>query len=322
MSDSVIHAKDVSRSFGAVVALNSVTFDVQQGVTGLLGPNGAGKSTLLRVLTGELRPGLGVARVCGLQPFANPELYRHIGICPEQDALIDDLTGREFIALFLKLRGHEPEDAERRAVEWMERMGLEDAMNRRIRGYSKGMRQRTKLGFAFAHDPSVLFLDEPLTGLDPLWRHRIQNVVRDAADRGATVLFSSHVLHEVEQVTRDVVLLHRGRVAAEGNAREIREMIDRFPHRVHIDADAPRKLATHLVAWDCVESVLVRSDGVDVTTPRADVFYTALTEACSGQDLGVNGMSSPDDSLKALFDTLVAARPSRGLGNRRGGSAA
>jgi len=322
VSGAVIHVSDVSRSFGAVVALNSVTFDVNQGVTGLLGPNGAGKSTLLRILTGELRPGLGLARVCGMQPFANPELYRRIGICPEQDALIDDLTGREFIALFLKLRGFEPEDAERRAVEWMERMGLEDAMNRRIRGYSKGMRQRTKLGFAFAHDAGVLFLDEPLTGLDPLWRHRIQNIVRDAAERGATVLFSSHVLHEVEQVTRDVVLLHRGRVAAQGNAREIRTMIDRFPHRVHIDAGAPRKLATHLVAWDCVEGVVVRTNGVDVSTPRPDVFYAALTQACAEDDLGVTGMSSPDDSLKALFDTLVAARPTRGLDTRRGGSAA
>ena len=163
MTEPVISVKDLSRAYGEVVALNEVSFDVTGGVVGLLGPNGAGKSTLLKILTGELRPSLGTVRVLGMDPWANADLYFRIGICPEDDAIFEDLTGREFVAFLLRLRGVDPEQSGRLAEEWLDRFGLADAMNRRIRGYSKGMRQRTKLAFALAHDPELLFLDEPLT---------------------------------------------------------------------------------------------------------------------------------------------------------------
>jgi ABC-2 type transport system ATP-binding protein len=307
----VIQVEQLTRSYGAVVAINDVSLTIESGVVGLLGPNGAGKSTLLKTLTGELRPGIGSVQVLGMTPFANPDLYARIGICPEQDAMFEDMTGREFVAFLLRLRGLEGKHARDRADAWLDRMGLTDARDRKLRGYSKGMRQRTKLCTAFAHEPELVFLDEPLTGLDPLWRHHVQTLVRERADAGATVLFSSHVLHEVEQVTREVVLLHRGRVAAQGNSREIRALIDRVPHRVEVLAREPRRVAVLLAGWDCVESVRVRETGVDVTTTRPDLFYALLTESCAADHLGVEGLSSPDDSLQALFDTLVNVRPER-----------
>ena len=308
---AVVEVADVSRSYGAVMALNSVSFTVDGGVTGLLGPNGAGKSTLLRILTGELRPGLGTVRVFGELPFANPNVHFRMGVCPEQEALVEDLTGREFVSLFLKLRGFDPGEARKRADAWIERVGLEDARDRKIRGYSKGMRQRAKICFAFAHDPELLLLDEPLTGLDPLWRHRVQGMIREASERGATVLFSSHVLHEVEEATRNVILIHRGRVAASGDAREVRAMIDRFPHRVEVDSAAPRELAQVVMGWECVQSVTVREQGLVVTTPDPATFYGALTRACAESEAVVDRVWSPDDTVKALFDTLVSAGPAK-----------
>ncbi len=305
MTAPVIEVRDLSRSYGEVVALNEITFEISGGVVGLLGPNGAGKSTLLKILTGELRPSLGTVSVLGMTPFANPDLFHRIGICPEQDAIFEDLTGREFVSFLLRLRGVDPESSGRLAEEWLDRFGLADAMNRRIRGYSKGMRQRAKLAFALAHDPELLFLDEPLTGLDPLWRHNVQKALKEAAARGATVIFSSHVLYEIEAATRQVLMIHRGRLAAQGDAREIRALIDKYPHRVHLTAERPRELGVRVLSWDCVESAAVREGGVDVTTPRPDVFYARLTAEASEGDLGVSGCVSPDDSIKALFETLV-----------------
>ncbi len=307
--DPIIHVENLTRSYGSVVALNEVSIDLKPGVVGLLGPNGAGKSTLLRILTGELRPTIGSVTVLGMEPFANPDLYHRIGICPEQEAMFDDMTGVEFVSFLLRMRGWSPPEAASRTDEWIERVGLVEARGRRIRGYSKGMRQRIKICTAFAHDPDLLLLDEPLTGLDPLWRHKVQRMVADCAERGATVLFSSHVLHEVEAVTRDVMLLHRGRIAAEGNAREIRALIDQHPHRIRILAEEPRRLAVHLMQWDCVESVCVTDTGVRLTTPKPEAFYSRMTDESADGDLGVRGMESPDDCLQSLFDTLVLKRP-------------
>jgi ABC-2 type transport system ATP-binding protein len=301
----VVRVRDLSRAYGEVVALNDVSFEIAGGIVGLLGPNGAGKSTLLKILAGELRPTLGEVEVLGHTPFANPDLYFRLGICPEQENLFDDLTGREFLAFFLRLRGVDPASSRRLAEQWLERFGLADAMHRKIGGWSKGMRQRAKLGLALAHEPEMIFLDEPLTGLDPLWRHHVQKALKEAVQRGATVIFSSHVLYEVEAATRQVILIHRGRIAAQGDAREIRGLIDKFPHRVHLHAVRPRALAVHLLSWECVESAKVRADGVDVTTPRPHEFYSRLTAEGARDDLGVAGFTSPDDSMQALFETLV-----------------
>lgn len=302
---AVIEVEHAGRHFGQVVALADVSLEIEPGVVGLLGPNGAGKSTLLKLLTGQLRPTRGQVRVLGMDPFANPDLYRRIGLCPEQEAVFEDLTGFEFVSFLTRMRGWDPAEADRRARAWLDRMGLAEAANRRLGGYSKGMRQRAKLATAMVHDPELLFLDEPLTGLDPVWRHRILGAVHEAAERGATVVFSSHVLHEVEAATREIVLLYHGNLLAQGDARHIRGLIDQVPHRVRIDCDHPRELAVRLMAWESVESVRVLDGGVHVTTPAAETFYAELTRAAAADELGIAGYTSPDDSLGALFETLV-----------------
>lgn len=302
---AVIEVRNLSRAFGQVVALNEVSFDVQPGVVGLLGPNGAGKSTLLKILAGELRPTIGDVRVLGEAPFANPAYFRRIAVAPEQETLFEDLTGLEFVSFMLRLRGHPPSAADDLAQGALARMDLLPAMDRRIGGYSKGMRQRCKLAAVLAPETELLFLDEPLTGLDPLWRHRIQKMIRERADAGTTVVFSSHVLHEVEQATRQILLLHRGRLAAQGDARDIRALVDSHPHRVNVECERPRDLARIFVSWDCVESVQIRANGLVVKTPRPDVFYADVTALAAAEDVGITGLDSPDDSIAALFETLV-----------------
>ncbi|MCE9636664.1 MAG: ABC transporter ATP-binding protein [Planctomycetes bacterium] len=308
MTPPILHVSNLTRSFGPVVALNEVSFDVPGAIVGLLGPNGAGKSTLLKILTGELRPSLGTVEVLGMTPFGNPDLYHRIGIAPEQDSLFEDLTGFQFVSFMLRMRGWDPPEAAKRAGEWLDRLGLADAMHRKTGGYSKGMRQRTKLATTFAHDPDVIFLDEPLTGLDPLWRHRVQTSIHEAAAAGACVLFSSHVLHEVEEATRQVLLLNRGRVVAQGDAREIRALIDTYPHRVILETSKPREVGVRLLQWDVVESITVTPTGLRVTTPKPEAFYSRLTIESAEGDLPVEGLVSPDDSLQALFETLVWKR--------------
>lgn len=305
-ADLPVVVDDVSRAFGPVVALNEVSLRLPVGVVGLLGPNGAGKSTLLKMLSGELRPSRGRVTVLGQDPFANPRIHHRTGLCPETDALFDDLSAAEFLTSLLQLRGYPRRAARDRADAWIAKVGLADAAGRRLKGFSKGMRQRVKIAAALSHEPELVLLDEPLTGLDPVWRHRVQALVREAAARGATVLFSSHVLHEVEQATRQVVLLHRGRVVAEGDAREIRALVDTFPHRIRIECAAPRDLGLRLLGWESVESVRLGEGRLEVTTPRPDLFYGRLTEAAAGQDLGITAFESPDDSLQALFETLLA----------------
>lgn len=305
MSDPVVVVSRVTRSFGPVVALNDVSIAIEPGLVGLLGPNGAGKSTLIKLISGELRPSLGELSVFGMEPFANPVMYERLGLCPEQEAVFEDQSGLEFVTFFLTLRGYSGSAARGLAEHWLEELGLADARKRKLGGYSKGMRQRAKLATTFAHDPDMLVLDEPLTGLDPMWRKRVIDHMKAAANRGRTVIFSSHVLYEVEQATRNIVLLYRGRLLAQGNAREIRALIDGVPHRIHVQAEAPRDLALQLIAWDCVESVRVHEKGVDLTTPQPDVFYERLTRRLAEEPLGVTGWNSPDDSLAALFETLV-----------------
>ncbi len=201
-----IRVESLMRAYGEVVALTDVTFSLTGGIVGLLGPNGAGKTTLMRVLTGELRPGLGEVEVLGMSPFANSTLFQRIGVCPQREVLFEDASGIEFVTMLLRMRGWHAAEATRRAKQWLDHMGIGEAMYRQIRGYSKGMRQRTKLAAGFGHDADVLFLDEPLTGLDPIWRHRIIRAMKDKAAAGTMVVFSSHVLHEVEQATRQVLL--------------------------------------------------------------------------------------------------------------------
>jgi ABC-2 type transport system ATP-binding protein len=237
----------VSKWYGHVIGVNNLSLQVGPGVTGLLGPNGAGKSTLLQLATGQLRPSQGQVRVLGHRPWNNAPLNRFIGLCPEQDAFYEWMTGREFLTSCGLLGGLGRSGARKAAERVLEQVGMTEHADRPVRGYSKGMRQRTKLAQALVHDPEVLFLDEPLSGTDPLARRELIDQILHLGRLGRTVLVSSHVLHEVESITRQIVLMNRGRLVAFGDVRQVRDLIDAHPHRIVLRSADPRALAAKLV---------------------------------------------------------------------------
>ena len=294
-----------SRWYGPVIALNDVTIDIPSGVTGLLGPNGAGKSTFLKLAAGQLRPSQGEVRLLGSPAWGSPELFHRVGLCPEADAFWERLTGLQFLTTLLRFTGYDEAECRHRAEEALHQVDLLDAKNRKLGGYSKGMRQRVKLAQSIAHDPEVLLLDEPVAGMDPVNRRRVIDLVRRFGREGKTVLVSSHILHEVEAMTRRMLLIHNGRILAEGDVREIRDMLDEHPHTVSLRARDPRKLAEAIVAWPTVLSLSFGPEGewVTVQTARPDEFYGALPEAALGS--GVTEMYSPDDDLESVFHYLV-----------------
>ncbi len=301
-----VHARDLGRWYGDVVGLSDVSLDIEGGIVGLLGANGAGKSTFLRLLVGELRPSRGTIRVLGEEPFANSRLYRRLGFAPQQDALWPDMTGRETVEFLLRVSGFSRADARARALRVLERVDLVAAADRRVGGFSKGMRQRIRIAQAIAHDPEVVVLDEPLNGLDPLARRATLDLLRALAAAGTHVIVSSHVLHEVEDLTRTVLLLHRGRVLAQGSAPEIRALLDRRPRRVTLRAREPRTLARALLAVDGVTAVRLDGAGrLDVETARLDELTARLPAIATAERAGIEAFSVADASLDALFDDLV-----------------
>ena len=303
---AVITTEQVSKWYGQVSALNDVTVSVPPGITGLLGPNGAGKSTFMKLVTGQLKPSKGTVAVLGEPIWGNPAIYFRIGLCPEQDAFYDRMTGLEWLTALARLNGltmAQATDASRRALESVD---LLDAAGKRIGAYSKGMRQRVKLAQAIVHDPELLILDEPLNGMDPLMRRRTIRLIRDWARAGKSILVSSHILHEVESMTSNILLINNGRILAEGNVHQIRDLIDTHPHSVFIRAEHPRALAQRLLGSDDVISVKFDGQAVVIETSRPDAFYTRLTDlAASGEAGAIEEVASPDDNLQAVFNYLV-----------------
>ncbi len=239
----IVQADHLSKWYGQVSGLNDVTVSIPPGITGLLGPNGAGKSTFMKLMTGQLKPSQGSIRVLGTSLWDTPEAFARVGFCPEQDAFYDRMTGLEWVTALVKLNGHTDAAAEAAARHALELVELTDAAGKKIGAYSKGMRQRVKLAQALVHDPELLILDEPLTGMDPLQRRRTIRLVKDWAKRGRHVIVSSHILHEIEAMTSNILLITNGRILAEGNVHQIRELIDTHPHTVHVKAADPRALA-------------------------------------------------------------------------------
>jgi len=302
----VVAADRLSKWYGQVIGLNDVTVRVAAGVTGLLGPNGAGKSTFLKLLTGQLMPSQGTITVFGQPVWGNPALFRKIGFCPEQDAFYDRMTGLEWVTALVRLGGLDDEAALAAARRALEQVGLTEAAHKKIGAYSKGMRQRVKLAQAIAHDPDLLVLDEPLSGTDPLARRKTVRFVREWARAGRSVIVSSHVLHEVEAMTSTILLMHDGRILAEGDVHQIRDLLDEHPHTVCVRARDPRELARRFLARDDVLSLRFEDDAVFVQTGRPDAFYAWLTGlAASGEAGDIYEVTSPDDTLQAVFQYLV-----------------
>jgi ABC-2 type transport system ATP-binding protein len=303
---ALVTAEHLSKWYGQVIGLNDVTVSVPAGITGLLGPNGAGKSTFMKLVTGQLKPSKGAITVLGEPIWGNPKLFFRIGFCPEQDAFYERMTGLEWVTALVRLNGYSESQADAAAKEALEQVDLMPAANKKIGAYSKGMRQRVKLAQALVHDPELLILDEPLTGMDPLMRRRTIRLIKDWAKSGKSILVSSHILHEIEAMTSNILLINNGRILAEGNVHQIRDLIDEHPHTVYIKAADPRALARRFLADDDVLSLKFEEGAIVVQTAKPDVFYTRLTAlAASGEAGAVDEVASPDDNLAAVFQYLV-----------------
>jgi ABC-2 type transport system ATP-binding protein len=302
----VVIAEHLSKWYGQVIGLNDVNVQVPPGITGLLGPNGAGKSTLMKLVTGQLKPSKGTIRVLGEPIWRNPALYFRIGFCPEQDAFYERMTGLEWLTALVRLNGLDEAGASAAAKVALDRVDLMDAADKKIGAYSKGMRQRVKLAQALVHDPELLILDEPLSGMDPIMRRKTIRLIKDWARAGKSILVSSHILHEIEAMTSNILLVHNGRILAEGNVHQIRDLIDTHPHTVYIKAEDPRTLARTFLTDDSVLSLKFEPGALIIQTGRPDVFYARLTELAASGEVGqVDEVTSPDDNLQAVFQYLV-----------------
>ncbi|MFY9235213.1 MAG: ABC transporter ATP-binding protein [Fimbriimonadaceae bacterium] len=303
----MIELVNASRWYGQVIGLNDVTCTIGPGMTALLGMNGAGKSTMLRMITGQIRATTGQVLVNGMEPFANKEIYKSLGYCPEIDNFYEQMTGRQFVNYLARLGGFGPSEAKARTHSMLERVGMAQTADRWIAGYSKGMRQRIKLAQAMVHDPQIILLDEPLNGLDPLGRREFIEVLGDLADRGCTIIVSSHILYEVERMTRNLLLLHRGRLLAVGDLRMIRGLIDNHPHQIRLETSEPRRAAELLAALPNVVSLRFTpaGDAVEFECTEPDKLYDALPQLVLDKGLRISGFSSPDNNLEAVFSYLV-----------------
>jgi ABC-2 type transport system ATP-binding protein len=302
--EPVIALRNVAKWYGDVVAVSDVSFGIGPGVTGLLGPNGAGKSTILNLIAGLLAPSAGMVRVLDKPVRGNPAIYREIGFASEHEQLYPSLRGREFVRLNAILQKvPDPDAAAERALDLVD---MQEAADRALRGYSKGMRQRIKVAAALVHDPRVLLLDEPLNGTDPVQRASLIALMRRLGEAGKTVVVSSHVLSEVERFAHNILVIVNGKLAAAGDYRAIRERMDTRDHIVRIRCSDPRRLAAALVAEPVTTSVRMTGDGrMIVETPDARGFGLLLPELARREGIRLYELQPVDESLASVFSYLV-----------------
>jgi ABC-2 type transport system ATP-binding protein len=279
---------------------------LDHGAYGLLGPNGSGKTTLLNLITGQLRPTIGAVRVLDRPPMNNMELFRRLGVCPERDGFYPGVSGFDWVCYLMRLHGFGARDAVARAEKALEMVGMKDAMHRRMGGYSRGMRQRTMLAQTLAHGPELLILDEPLNGLDPVGRHEMTEILKQWIRSGRGLLFASHILHEVEAVTHSFMLICGGRLLAAGSSEEVHNLLAGVPHEIRIRCDGAAQLARRLIEEGVVESLRFDGEGTLVlATHRPAAVYGRLPEWLQGGGIRIHELRSNDDSLQALFNSLL-----------------
>ncbi|HKP30777.1 MAG TPA: ABC transporter ATP-binding protein [Gemmatimonadales bacterium] len=304
MTAPVIRVDGVSRWFGSVVAVSDISFDVHPGITGLLGPNGAGKTTLLRMMTGLADTSTGTVTVFGEKVRDNPPLYRRLGVMSEHETVYGFMKGREFVRMMAKLRGvADVEAAVDRAIELVD---LADAQHRPMETYSRGMRQRMRLAGTLVHDPEILILDEPLNGADPRQRVHFKHLLHQLAADGRTIVLSSHILEEVEELADTVLLIVNGKLAASGGFRAIRAALNQRPYHVRVVCDAPRKLASEVLRLPSVDALNVDPDGAIVVLSRNVVdLQVELPRIAQAQQVRLKRVEPLDDSLESVFGYLV-----------------
>jgi ABC-2 type transport system ATP-binding protein len=305
-TNATVIVTSASKWFGQKVAVSDVSCSFGPGVTGLLGPNGAGKTTLLRMLTGLIGPSEGTVSVLGSNLRDDPSGYRQVGLVPEEDAVYGGLTARQFIAYGAKLGGlPDPAAAAQRALSEVEML---DAADRQIGGFSKGMRQRTKVAAALANDPSILILDEPLNGTDPVQRAKLIGLFRKLGANGRTVIVSSHVLQEVERMTDRVLAMVDGKLAAAGDISAIRKAMTDIPYRVRIEVDDPRKLGAALLGEDVIDGITIDGSGLHAEARDLAQLGTLLPQITRALDLRLTTFRPEDESLESVFRYLVRGR--------------
>src|SRR6266581_1068950 len=302
---------NVSKFYGEILGINRVTLTIPPGITSLVGPNGAGKSTMMNLMTGLLRPTRGRIEVLGIPTDRPEKLFRRLGYCSQFDSFPRGLTGREFIKSFLRVSGFEKKETDRLTANALERVGLMDAADRRTGAYSKGMRQRLRLAQSIAHQPSVLILDEPLNGLDPMVRAETIALFRQLASEGLHLIISSHILHEVDMMSDRVVLLNNGYVVAEGAIQGVRDEMDvEHPVQVLIRCNHPSVLASRIFQGTDVIEARVHDDrqGLFVKIRNPDQFYLSLNEVVAEGQVEVESIVPVDDDLSAVYEYLIGAQ--------------
>ncbi|HEU0252933.1 MAG TPA: ABC transporter ATP-binding protein [Pyrinomonadaceae bacterium] len=305
--DQLIIFDNVSKFYGEILGVNRVNLQIAPGITSLVGPNGAGKSTLMNLMTGLLRPTRGSISLLGI-PTDNPEqLFRKVGYCTQFDSFPRGVTGREFLNAFLLVHGYERKRANELSQIALERVNLVEAADRKVGAYSKGMRQRIRLAQSIAHQPSVLILDEPLNGLDPMVRSETIALFRKLAAEGLHLIISSHILHEVDMMSDRVVILNNGYIVAEGNIHGVRDEMEEHPMQILIRCDQPGKLAAYVFGHDHVVEARLHDDrrGLFVKTRDADRFYLLLNRVVAEGELNVESVAPVDDDMSAVYQYLI-----------------
>jgi ABC-2 type transport system ATP-binding protein len=300
---------DVSKFYGEVLGVNRVNLSLPPGVTSLVGPNGSGKTTLMNLMTGLVRPTQGSISVLGLTPDQPEEFFRHVGYCTQFDSFPKGVTGYEFINQYLRLRGLNAIDAHRLTIEAISRVSMGEAAHRKVAAYSKGMRQRIRLAQAIAHHPTVLVLDEPLNGLDPMARAESMALFEALGKEGMHVVISSHVLHEVDKISDQVVLMSYGYVVAEGQIQGVRSEVTEHPMQILVRCNAPNLLASRLFSQDHVVEAKLNRDGqgVLVRTLDADQFYILLNRIISEEEINLQAVSPADDDVNSVYQYLIGS---------------
>lgn len=305
MTDRIVF-EDVSKFYGEILGVNRVHLSIPRGITSLVGPNGSGKTTLMNLMTGLVRPSRGRIQVLDCKMNEPEKLFKLVGYSTQFDAFPKGLSGFQFVYSYLRLAGRDARGAEEQAWRAIERVNLVDAAKRNIAGYSKGMRQRIRLAQALAHDPKVLVLDEPLNGLDPLARAEMIALFRTAAEQGSYVIISSHILHEVDVISDQVILLSNGYVVAEGKIHNVRSEIQEHPTQILIRCNQPRELAARMFQLENTIEVSIHKDdhGLLLKTKDADRFYLELNEiALSGFD--IESIAPADDDVLSVYEYLI-----------------